>query len=361
MDILVAGTGKMARNIGLFFLKKGHSVTWLFRDNSRRDDLETRMQKDIRRLARTSPGQQRIHAELRQYEDPQLTSPQVFVESVSESRGAKHEVFTHLAHLISKDVMVLSNSSSILPSEIHPQCIGMHFFYPVELSGIVEVVFSDGCPRSMQHKAVELAEACGLKVITQTEQTAFAVNRLLLPIQSECLRALMEGIPGPVVDRASTSCMLPVGQLLLLDSIGIDTVLASARNYLRRMDGDTATDYEALTRGLSELLEQGKRGQSNGNGLLLGDPLPWGDGKHAPEDLNETFMYLFVNSCLSSVETGEMANAHLDLVLKDIFGSECSLDDVVRNETRSRICSTLERHLERTQRMYFTPTAALRT
>jgi hypothetical protein len=155
--------------------------------------------------------------------------------------------------------------------------------------------------------------------------------------------------------------MLPVGQLLLLDSIGIDTVLASARNYLHRMDADTASDYEPLTQGLSTLLEQGKRGKRNGNGLLLGDPLPWGDGKHAPEDLNERFLYLFVNSCLSSVETGEISHSDLDFVLKQIFGSECSLDDVVRSETPSRICSALERHLERTHRMYFTPTAALRT
>ena len=358
--ILIAGTGKTGHDIGRFLLKRGHAVTWLFRDGTHRARLEARLEKDLRRMARSGIDLSTDQAAVREYSAPELTPPQIFIESVSESIEAKQAVFKRVAHLLSNEVLLLSNSSSLLPSEIHPRCIGMHCFYPLELSGSVELVLPAACHPDMEARATELATTSGLTVIRQDSHNAFAVNRLLLALQAECLRALASGLAAEAVNEASASDLLPIGQLQLIDSIGLDTVGASVANYLRRMPTDSAADYRELDEGLRLLDGLGKQGKKNGNGFLLGTPLPWNSMQPDPGDLHQRLLYLFINSCYCFVETGAISRTDLDEALKAILGSQRQLDDVVADETRSRICAVLEPCAAETGRGYFVPAATLR-
>jgi len=362
--LLVAGSGKMARDIGLFFLKRGCAVSWLSRDADRLAALEKRIRKSVRRLAALSadpaPDPQ---VSFHPYDDPQVPAPDVIIECVNESLPDKRHVFRRLEPLAPDDAILAGSSSSILPSQIHPRCIGLHFFHPTELTGLVEMVTPGAYPRPFRARLKTLLRECGVEIIEQTERTAFAVNRLLLPLQAECLRALVSGSRAQDVDAASASELLPMGQLRFMDSVGLDVIHPAACNYVQRMAAGLAADYAPLEQSLKQLLDMGKRGAKNRDGLLLGQPLPWPsapDARPGPDALHKNCLYLLINTCYHFLESGQLTESDLVLVLNSLFQSESSFQEIVQHEGSTAILDALARQHAETGFSYFAPAPALK-
>jgi len=319
VQVVLAGTGKMARNVGAWLLCKGLRVAFVGRDPAHIEELERQIERELRSLEGEEISVSKETATFHRFGDP-LPRPDVVVECVAESLEVKRSVIKALLAAAPSEALVLSTSSSILPSALHPRCACVHFFYPVQLTGFVELVVPSALPAVPIQEFVRGLE---LKTIVQSEAEAFAVNRMLLPVQARCVAALRAGASTADVDAASKSRLLPVGQLALMDAIGLDTVGASISNYLTRMRVAQTKELAPLRDGVLELVKMGKLGQKNGDGFLCGRALPWAVGSEPLQPgFGEALARLFDETCARFIAREEIAESDLRVALTGLFGVE---------------------------------------
>ena len=339
MNLLVLGSGKMALDVGSYFLARGHAVTWRTGSAARRDDIARRVATAARRAARAlGIPPDRVPARAEPPDANDLFRPDVVIETTREDVEAKREAFRRIAPRLAAGTLLLSNSSSILPGEIVSGCAGMHFFFPAELTGLVEIIFPDGFPAERAEAVRRLARDAGLSFIEQDERTAFAVNRLLVPLQAEVMRALTEGTPPAVADARAVSDLLPRGPLRFMDAVGLDVIADAAARYVARMPEADARDVRVLPESLALVVARGKLGDKNGSGLLSGDPLPWPAREPRPGEadaLRARLRGVFLATCRRFLDDGDLDRRALDLVLRVILGAEVSFDEAMATDARA--------------------------
>jgi 3-hydroxybutyryl-CoA dehydrogenase len=203
------------------------------------------------------------------YED--LASADLLIEAAPEEIELKLEIFRRIDPILRADTIVASNTSSVsitrLASAIsNPgRFIGMHFFNPVPVMRLVEVV------RGLQtsdatHDTIEtLVPRLGKTPVTVKNAPGFVVNRLLLPMLNEAIFALAEGDaePGDIDEAMKAGCNHPIGPLALADLIGLD-VLLSVMQTLHDQIGDSKYRPAPLLR---ELVAAGYLGRKSGRGV----------------------------------------------------------------------------------------------
>ena len=153
------------------------------------------------------------------------------IEAITENLDQKKQVFRQLDSLVKADAIFASNTSSLCITDMMgatqraPRFLGMHFFYPVPLMKLVELVKTLATDPEILQGAVNFARQLGKTPIVTPDRAGFIVNRLLIPYLMDAVRALEEGF-GSVeeIDTAMhLGCAHPMGPLTLLDFVGIDT------------------------------------------------------------------------------------------------------------------------------------------
>jgi 3-hydroxybutyryl-CoA dehydrogenase len=159
------------------------------------------------------------------------------IEAVSEDLTLKRELFGALDGVCRPDAIFASNTSSLSITELstftrHPErLIGLHFFNPVPLMKLVEVVKTLGSAPAVVQDASEWCRAIGKTVVTVGDSTGFVVNRLLVPYMLDAIRVYEQGLASrDDIDQAmKLGCGYPMGPLLLGDYVGLDTTYSIAR------------------------------------------------------------------------------------------------------------------------------------
>ena len=203
------------------------------------------------------------------YDD--LKSAQLVIEAATENYELKVKILKQLDALLGQDVIVATNTSSISITKLAAatsradRFIGMHFFNPVPMMALVEII------RGLQtsdatHDAVKaLAEALGKSPITVKNAPGFVVNRILVPMINEAFFVLAEGLATPEdIDAGmKLGCNQPIGPLALADMIGLDVCLAVMDVYLTEF-GDSKYRPCPL---LKEMVAAGRLGRKTGQGV----------------------------------------------------------------------------------------------
>lgn len=357
MRFVVLGSGKMARDIGLFLIRRGHSAAWVSRSPERTADTEAWFAKAARRLRRLDPEAQPEERASFHVLDEGIEGPADFIiETTSESLDVKRDYVARALDSLGETPPLFSNSSSILPQDVHPACVGVHFFYPVEMTRFAEVIVPPECRATAVEPARGLLRDSEIQFVEQDVKSAFLANRLLMPLHAECFRALMSGHEPRAVDEASVSPLLPMGQLSLMDAVGLDVIEVSARNYLGRMQDSERVDYAPLEEGLARLVSMGKRGTKSKDGILSGSPLPWPKDAHPDRpDMARRFLCVFLNACYSAIEAGEATREEMDLILSSVHDAETTLDALTREQGTDDIRSALTAWHRATGLGYFAP------
>ena len=165
-----------------------------------------------------------------------LADCDLVIEAIVENLEQKKELFAELDRTVKAEAILASNTSSLSITELAattrraPRFVGLHFFNPVPLMKLVEVVKTVATDLEIVQLGVDFARRVGKTPILATDRAGFIVNRLLVPYLLDAVRALEEGF-GTIEDidqGMKLGCNHPMGPLTLLDFVGIDTTYSIA-------------------------------------------------------------------------------------------------------------------------------------
>jgi 3-hydroxybutyryl-CoA dehydrogenase len=160
-----------------------------------------------------------------------LADCDIVIEAIVENLEEKKRIFSALDEVVKKDALFASNTSSLTMTQIAmfthrpDQIVGLHFFNPVPVMKLVEVVRTLLTSEDTYERAFEFARSLGKEPIAARDNSGFIVNRLLVPYLLDAIRALEEGV-GSVEDidkGMQLGCGYPMGPFTLLDFVGLDT------------------------------------------------------------------------------------------------------------------------------------------
>lgn len=194
------------------------------------------IEKNLGRLVEkgtiTEAGKSEIRGRLRGVTSlDELRNCDVIVEAIIEQLPAKRELFSALDKLCPQRTIFASNTSSLTVTEIaaatkRPErFVGLHFFNPVPVMKLVEVVRTIATDAGVYEEMVAFGAKLGKTPVRAHDSGGFIVNRLLVPYLLDAIRALEEGV-GSVVDIDTSmklGCGHPMGPFTLLDFVGLDT------------------------------------------------------------------------------------------------------------------------------------------
>jgi len=157
----------------------------------------------------------------------------IIIEAIIENLDTKRETYVRLDDVCKPETIFASNTSSLSITEMmnvtsaerQQRFIGMHFFNPVPIMKLVEVVRTILTDDQVYEQAVEFGRKLGKTPVRASDKTGFIVNRLLVPYLLDAIRALEEGVGSTVdIDNAmKLGCGYPMGPLTLGDFVGLDT------------------------------------------------------------------------------------------------------------------------------------------
>jgi 3-hydroxybutyryl-CoA dehydrogenase len=201
-----------------------------------------------------------------------LSAADFIVEAVNEDLAVKSAIFKELDRITRPETILASNTSSLSITKIGSftrrpdKVIGMHFFNPVPVMELVEVVCGLATSAETVSATEDLAKAMGKKPVRLNDAPGFGVNRILIPMINEACFALMEG----VADRDAIDAVMkmganhPMGPLALADLIGLDVCLAIMES-LHAGFGDPKYRPCPLLR---KMVHAGRLGRKTGKGFF---------------------------------------------------------------------------------------------
>jgi len=231
----VLGCGLMGSGIAQVCAMAGFDTTVLEVEQKFLDRGFAGIEKSLAKFAEKGTIQetpQAIRARLKGTTNAQeLADREIVIEAVIENVGEKKKMYAALDGIVKKDAIFASNTSSISITELmtatkRPErFIGLHFFNPVPLMKLVEVVRTIATANDVYDTAYEFSKKLGKVPVRTSDKTGFIVNRLLVPYLLDAVRAYEEGV-GSIedIDNAmKLGCGYPMGPLTLLDFVGLDT------------------------------------------------------------------------------------------------------------------------------------------
>ncbi|MFC4486960.1 3-hydroxybutyryl-CoA dehydrogenase [Tepidiphilus baoligensis] len=204
-----------------------------------------------------------------------VAAADLVIEAASENEALKLELFAKLDALAKPEAILASNTSSISITKIaaatkHPsRVIGMHFFNPVPVMALIELIRGLQTSDETYQKAEAIAKALGKTPVAVKNSPGFVVNRLLCPMINEAIFALQEGLASAEgIDEAmKLGCNHPIGPLALADLIGLDVELAVMQVLYEGFKDPKFRPAPLLV----EMVEAGKLGRKTGEGFYRYD------------------------------------------------------------------------------------------
>ncbi len=194
------------------------------------------------------------------------------IEAVFEDLDVKHKVFSELESVISKDCILVTNTSSLPLSEVgaklkHPERFaGLHFFNPVLRMPLVEVIQGKQTDPEIIDRLCQFVVKLGKFPLVCQDTSGFVVNRMLGMYLNEGVQLLADGVAPARMEKLAKNFGLPMGPLRLLDEIGIDI-----GNHVARILFEQHGDRYAVPAGLDQMIQAGRLGRKTQKGFYTYD------------------------------------------------------------------------------------------
>jgi 3-hydroxybutyryl-CoA dehydrogenase len=269
--VLVVGAGQMGGGIAQVVASSGRRVSLHdAQEGAVARSLET-MRQSLERLAAKGSDVDPEEVLARVERSDGLVPADLMIEAVVEDVAVKEAIFREADAVLPPEAILASNTSSIPIASLAAvtgrpdRVIGMHFFNPVPVMGLVEVVSTPETSEETRAAIAELAEDLDKTPAEANDFPGFVSNRILMPYVNEAVWALHDGVAEPeAIDTiAKLGFNHPMGPLALADLIGLDTCLAILE-VLRDRLGDARYEPCPLLR---EHVQAGRLGRKSGEGF----------------------------------------------------------------------------------------------
>ena len=321
----VVGAGVMGGDIAAWCALRGFEVTLQDREmkyvQPALERAKALFAKKLKSADRIAPAEARLKADI---EGAGIAAADLLIEAIYENAEAKEALYRAAEPRLAADALLATNTSSIPLDELRGavqapgRFLGLHFFNPVAMMPLVEIVRHDRLDEAAEQRALAFCKALNKLPVPVAGTPGFLVNRILMPYMLEAARAYAEGIPAPVIDKAAKRFGMPMGPIELIDTVGLD-VAASVGAELGPFLG------LEIPAGLEQLAKDGKRGKKDGQGFYT-----WEDGKPkkpdvdphyvAPDDLEDRLILPLLNEAVACLHDRVVDDADL-LDAGVIFGT----------------------------------------
>lgn len=253
-----------------------------------------------------------------------LRHADVVIEAIFEDVKVKQDLFKSIEAIVKPSAILATNTSSIPLDEINvalsqpTRLVGLHFFNPVAMMPLVEIVQSPTTDKEVARQAAAFARQIDRLPLPVTSTPGFLVNRVLMPYLMEAVVLAEEQVPLSLIDKAATDFGMPMGPIELADTVGLDICLHVAENLSTQLGME-------VPQILKKMVEKGQLGKKSGRGFYEfkdGKPMKDTPPKDytSPVDLQDRLILRYLNeavACLRDqvVDTAEHADAGM------IFGT----------------------------------------
>lgn len=323
-NVHVVGAGVMGGDIAAWAAYKGFEVTLSDREQRFIDGAQTRAQELFAKKVKDESKRGAVAARLKSdLPGDGAAVADLLIEAIIEKPEAKRDLYAKVEPQMKADALLTTNTSSIPLTELTghiqrpAQFAGLHYFNPVALMPLVEIIRHDGMAPETQQRLAAFCKAIDKLPVVVAGSPGFLVNRVLFPYMLEAGTAYAEGIPGAAIDKAAVKFGMPMGPIELLDTVGLD-VAAGVGQELAPFLGLTVP--AALGN-----VEPGKRGKKDGQGIYR-----WENGRavkpelpkeyQIPADLEDRLILPMVNEAVACLHEGVVSDGDL-LDAGVIFGT----------------------------------------
>jgi 3-hydroxyacyl-CoA dehydrogenase/enoyl-CoA hydratase/3-hydroxybutyryl-CoA epimerase len=268
----VVGAGVMGGDIAAWCVLRGMTVTL-------QDQSVERIAPAVGRAAKFFEKKLRDKKAARFALDRLIADPKgdgvrqadVIIEAIFENLEAKQALFADIEARAKPEAVIATNTSSLKLADIAAsfkdpsRLVGIHFFNPVAMMPLVEVVAGDRTAPEVAHKAAAFVRKIDKLPLPVKDAPGFLVNAVLGPYMNEAMKCVDEGIAPEAIDAALVAFGMPMGPIELADTVGLDVAVHAGKQLV----GDAAPPKK-----LVELFEAGKLGKKSGQGFYT-----WVDGK----------------------------------------------------------------------------------
>jgi 3-hydroxybutyryl-CoA dehydrogenase len=278
-NVLICGAGLMGHGIAQVMAAAGHSVALYEPETSRaeagRERIAGNLDRAVAKAKLTQDERDQILGRISV--TPNLAeaakSAELVVEAVFEDEAVKKKLFADIERTAPESAILASNTSSIaitglaaaLPANRRPSFVGMHFFSPVPVMPLIELIRGADTSDATEAYVREIATELGKSVIVSQDRPGFIVNRVLMPFLAEAMRAYEEGLATAedIDTGAKVGLNHPMGPLELADFIGLDVCL----HIMEVLHEGFDEPHFAPPDVLRDLVEAGHLGQKTGRGF----------------------------------------------------------------------------------------------
>jgi 3-hydroxyacyl-CoA dehydrogenase len=331
-NIGIIGEGKMGTNLLYYLLDMDFNLVWICSPDADMERLRRNFSKRLGRSLEAGIIDDDRHQDILDHvkisnvlED--TATCDLIIEAISEDENAKRRLFRELDVIALPGCIFTSNSSSINPSALVPsdnrkdKFAGLHFFYPVALKDIAEVIPTPDTSQETLEQITAFLGTIRRRFILLEEKNSFILNRIFLYFQNEAFLLVNEKKASlRQIDRIVREHFFPTGVFEFFDSVGLDIMLASVNNYSK--NDEQQDRFQPLIDRLQELVSQGRLGVKTKGGFF-DEGIPQDQGYPENDEmiiarLQGSYEDAFRRFCrLSGIPAAELKSA-----MDEYFGAE---------------------------------------
>ncbi len=322
----VIGGGVMGGDIAAWCALRGLQVTVQDRNDGHLAQVVKRAARLYKKkLKKPRLIQQALDRLMPEKQGQGLARADVVIEAIFENVEAKQNLFREIEPQMKEGALLATNTSSI-PLQILGEAlsdpnrlVGLHFFNPVAQMQLVEIVTTPDTHPDAAKKAAAFTRHIDRLPLPVKSSPGFLVNRVLMPYLLEAVTLEAEGLAPKVIDAEALKFGMPMGPILLADTVGLDICLSVAEILSKELG------VEVPSR-LRELVKAGRLGKKSGHGFYRydkqGKPLgaKAGRGEYCPPDTQDRLIARLLNESLTCLREGVVSDADL-LDAGIIFGT----------------------------------------